>query len=104
MINRVGIPGGLVAGVLAGAGVAPAPGQLFARDGAGYSAGRIWVEALGIDPATEVLGLWVSAVTVVATVAVLVARSRQAPTVEREPVPITTRSASVPGGREEKAR
>lgn len=33
------------------------PGQLFAGYVAGYAAGRLWVEALRIDPATEILGL-----------------------------------------------
>lgn len=56
------------------------PGQLFAGYVAGYAAGRLWVEALRIDPATEVLGLrvnlWVSAVVLVGALAVLVARGR----------------------------
>lgn len=58
----------------------PLPGQLFAGYVAGYAAGRFWVEALRIDPATEVLGirvnLWVSAVVFVAAVVVLVVRHR----------------------------
>ena len=58
------------------------PGQLFAGYVAGYAAGRLWVEALRIDPATEVLGLrvniWVSVVTLVAAGAVIVVRSRRA--------------------------
>ena len=58
----------------------PRPGQLFTGYVAGYAAGRFWVEALRIDPATEVLGmrvnLWVSAVVFVAAIAVLVIRHR----------------------------
>ena len=58
----------------------PRPGQLFAGYVAGYAAGRFWVEALRIDPATELLGLrvnlWVSAATLVAALAVLAARAR----------------------------
>ncbi len=58
----------------------PRPGQLFAGYVVGYAAGRFWVEALRIDPATEVLGmrvnLWVSAVVFVAAITVLVVRHR----------------------------
>jgi prolipoprotein diacylglyceryl transferase len=58
----------------------PRPGQLFTMYVAGYAAGRFWVEALRIDPATVVLGmrvnLWVSAVVFVAAVTVLVVRHR----------------------------
>jgi prolipoprotein diacylglyceryl transferase len=58
----------------------PRPGQLFAGYVAGYAAGRLWVEALRIDPATHVLGarvnIWVSATTLVAALAVLAIRSR----------------------------
>ncbi len=58
------------------------PGQLFAGYVAGYAAGRLWVEALRIDPATEVLGLrvnlWVSVVTLVAAGTVIVVRSPRA--------------------------
>ena len=61
----------------------PRPGQLFTGYVAGYAAGRLWVEALRIDPASEVLGmrvnLWVSAVVFVAAVAVLVVRHRGLP-------------------------
>lgn len=57
----------------------PRPGQLFAGYVAGYAAGRLWVEALRIDPATDVLGIriniWVSAVVLVVAGAVIVARS-----------------------------
>jgi prolipoprotein diacylglyceryl transferase len=61
----------------------PRPGQLFAGYVAGYAAGRMWVEALRIDPATEILGarvnLWVSGATLVAALAVLVWRARHGP-------------------------
>lgn len=44
------------------------PGRLFALYVAGYGLGRLWVEALRIDPASQVLGLrvniWVSLVAV----------------------------------------
>ena len=57
------------------------PGQLFAGYVAGYAAGRFLVESLRIDPATEILGwrvnLWVSAITFVAAIAVIVVRSRR---------------------------
>lgn len=57
------------------------PGQLFAGYVAGYAAGRFLVESLRIDLATEILGwrvnLWVSAITFVAAIAVIVVRSRQ---------------------------
>jgi prolipoprotein diacylglyceryl transferase len=56
----------------------PQPGQLFAGYVAGYAAGRLWVEALRIDPATELAGvrvnLWVSAVTLAAAVTVIAVR------------------------------
>jgi len=59
------------------------PGQLFAGYVAGYAAGRLWVEALRIDPATEVLGLRVnivvSAVVLAGAVAVLIARRGREP-------------------------
>jgi prolipoprotein diacylglyceryl transferase len=54
------------------------PGQLFGGYVAGYAAGRLWVEALRIDPATEVFGLrvnlWVSLVVLVTAVAVMIVR------------------------------
>jgi prolipoprotein diacylglyceryl transferase len=59
---------------------APRPGQLFAGYVAGYAAGRFWVEALRIDPATEILGvrvnLWVSGSVFVVAVAILALRAR----------------------------
>jgi prolipoprotein diacylglyceryl transferase len=59
----------------------PRPGQLFAGYIAGYAAGRFWVEALRIDPATEIFGvrvnLWVSALVLAAAAIVLIVRSRQ---------------------------
>ena len=58
----------------------PRSGQLFAGYVAGYAAGRLWVESLRIDPASELLGirvnLWVSAVVLVAAVIVIVVRHR----------------------------
>jgi len=58
----------------------PRSGQLFAGYVAGYAAGRLWVESLRIDPATELLGIrlnvWVSAVVLLAAVTVLVVRHR----------------------------
>ena len=58
----------------------PKPGQLFAGYVAGYAAGRFWVEALRIDPATEILGtrvnLWVSGSVFVVAAAILAVRSR----------------------------
>jgi phosphatidylglycerol---prolipoprotein diacylglyceryl transferase len=58
----------------------PRSGQLFAGYVAGYAAGRLWVESLRIDPATELLGIrvniWVSAVVLVAAVTVLIVRHR----------------------------
>jgi prolipoprotein diacylglyceryl transferase len=61
----------------------PQPGQLFAGYVAGYAAGRLWVEALRIDPATELAGLrvnlWVSAATLLAAVTVITIRHRRRP-------------------------
>ena len=51
----------------------PRPGALFAGYVAGYAAGRLWVESMRIDPATELFGirvnLWVSGVTLLAALA-----------------------------------
>jgi prolipoprotein diacylglyceryl transferase len=56
------------------------PGLLFVVYVAGYAAGRLWVEALRIDPATLLLGLRVnvvvSAVVLVTALVVLAARWR----------------------------
>jgi prolipoprotein diacylglyceryltransferase len=53
---------------------------VFAGYVAGYAAGRFWVEALRIDPATKLWGvrvnLWVSAATLLAATAVIVLRAR----------------------------
>ncbi len=58
----------------------PRAGQLFVGYVAGYAAGRLWVEALRIDPATELAGvrvnIWVSSAVLVTALAVLVLRSR----------------------------
>jgi prolipoprotein diacylglyceryl transferase len=52
------------------------PGQLFIGYVAGYAAGRLWVEALRIDPASELWGLriniWTSLLTLVASLGVLI--------------------------------
>lgn len=59
----------------------PRPGQLFAGYVAGYAAGRLWVEAVRIDAATEILGvrvnIWVSLVTLVIAIGVIVVRHRR---------------------------
>lgn len=58
----------------------PRTGQLFAGYVAGYAAGRLWVEALRIDAATEIAGvrvnIWVSAAVLVGSVVVLAVRAR----------------------------
>ncbi|MFZ6004277.1 MAG: prolipoprotein diacylglyceryl transferase [Actinomycetota bacterium] len=49
------------------------PGTLFALYVGGYAVGRLWVESLRIDPASEILGLrvniWVSLITLAASTA-----------------------------------
>jgi prolipoprotein diacylglyceryl transferase len=60
------------------------PGRLFALYVGGYALGRLWVEALRIDPASHIAGvrvnIWVSIVTLAITVAWLVAtRHRSGP-------------------------
>jgi prolipoprotein diacylglyceryl transferase len=57
------------------------PGRLFALYVAGYALGRLWVEALRIDPATRLLGLRVNIWTSLAALAgavtwLIVTRSR----------------------------
>ena len=60
-------------------------GQLFVLYVAGYALGRLWVEALRIDPANEILGLrvniWTSLVALAAAAAVFVIGSRRRPPV-----------------------
>lgn len=55
------------------------PGRLFGLYVAGYAAGRLWVEAMRIDPASEILGLrvniWVSGLTLGGALVWLVVRS-----------------------------
>lgn len=67
------------------------PGQLFAGYVAGYAAGRLWVEALRIDPATRLLGLrvnlWVSVVVLAVAVVVIAARRRVHDPAEAPPPP-----------------
>jgi len=57
-------------------------GQLFTLYVAGYALGRLWVEALRIDPANEILGLrvniWTSIVALVLASAVFALQSRRA--------------------------
>ena len=59
------------------------PGRLFALYVAGYAIGRMWVEALRIDPATRLLGvrwnIWMSVIAFVAAVGWLVFDSRRRP-------------------------
>ena len=59
------------------------PGQLFGLYVAGYAAGRLWVEALRIDPASHLLGLrvnlWTSGLTRVAAAVALVVRAHPDP-------------------------
>ena len=56
------------------------PGQLFTAYVAGYAAIRFFVESVRIDPASQILGwrvnLWVSAVTFVVAVVIIVVRRR----------------------------
>lgn len=65
----LGIPGALIAGVLTGA--------LIALYVAGYALGRLWVEALRIDPASRIAGLrvniWISILALIASAAWLTA-------------------------------
>lgn len=60
-------------------------GQLFTLYVAGYGIGRLWVEAIRIDPASELLGvrvnIWTSLVTIVVAAAVFVVRGAKAATV-----------------------
>lgn len=57
-------------------------GQLFTLYVAGYALGRLWVEALRIDPANEILGLrvniWTSLAALALAAAVFVVQSRRA--------------------------
>ena len=73
------------------------PGQLFGLYVVGYATGRLWVEALRIDPASKLLGLrinlWVSGITLVAAGIVLVVRARRPNTMAvrtPEPAPAQT--------------
>ena len=58
-------------------------GQVFVLYVAGYALGRLWVEALRIDPASRVLGLrvniWTSLVALAAAAVVFAVRARRAP-------------------------
>jgi prolipoprotein diacylglyceryl transferase len=59
-----------------------ARGQLFVLYVGGYALGRLWVEALRIDPASEILGLrvnvWTSLLTLAGAAIVFVVRARRA--------------------------
>jgi prolipoprotein diacylglyceryl transferase len=66
------------------------PGNLFVLYVGGYALGRLWVEALRIDPASMVLGLrvntWMSLLTIAGVVVVLVVRGlRRQPTDDDSP-------------------
>jgi len=67
-------------------------GQLFVLYVAGYALGRLWVEALRIDPASEILGvrvnIWTSLAALAIAAAVFAVRSRRAePAGSAEPAP-----------------
>lgn len=73
-------------------------GQLFVLYVAGYALGRLWVEALRIDPANEILGLrvniWTSLVALAVAAAVFAVQSRRVVpvrSVEQTPVPADDR-------------
>lgn len=74
-------------------------GRAFALYAAAYCAGRVWIEALRIDPAETVLGLrlnvWTSLVVMTLALAYLYASARLRPGRE-EQVERTTRAASSP--------
>jgi phosphatidylglycerol---prolipoprotein diacylglyceryl transferase len=61
---------------------------LFALYVVGYALGRLWVEALRIDPASRIVRLrvniWISIITLVITVAWLVATGQRATRTEPE--------------------
>ncbi len=63
------------------------PGNLFVGYVLGYALGRLWVEALRIDPATTIAGLrvntWVSLVVAAVALVVLARRQRRAPVEQR---------------------
>ncbi|WP_104432569.1 prolipoprotein diacylglyceryl transferase [Kineococcus xinjiangensis] len=73
-------------------------GQVFALYVVLYTAGRVWIEALRIDDANEILGLrvniWVSAIVLLVALAVFVRSRRRNPGVSeqllRDPAPATT--------------
>jgi prolipoprotein diacylglyceryl transferase len=74
------------------------PGQLFAAYVAGYAAVRFVVESVRIDSATEILGwrvnLWVSAITFVVAVSVIVIRRRTGDQATADAVEEPDRAAS----------
>jgi prolipoprotein diacylglyceryl transferase len=66
------------------------PGALFWCYVVGYGLGRLWVESLRIDPASELLGLrvniWTSLIAIVGGLTALVVRQRSEPEPEEQPV------------------
>lgn len=58
----------------------PRPGQLFTGYVVGYATGRLWVEALRIDEATEIAGIrvnvWTSLIVLLVALSVLAYRAR----------------------------
>jgi phosphatidylglycerol---prolipoprotein diacylglyceryl transferase len=76
----------------------PRPGQLFTAYVDGYAAGRLWVEALRIDPATQLAGmrinLWTSGIVLAAALALLIIRARRAMTMDDETTPAPTGSST----------
>src|SRR3546814_16419350 len=74
-------------------------GQLFTLYVAGYALGRLWVEALRIDPANEILGLrvniWTSLPPLVIVAAAFVVKSRRvAPAPNPAQIPDQNRRAA----------
>ena len=69
------------------------PGQLFLLYVGGYGVGRLWVEALRADEATQILGLrvniWMSLVAIVgASVLFIIRRKTPVPLAAEEPTPV----------------
>jgi prolipoprotein diacylglyceryl transferase len=66
------------------------PGRLFALYVGGYALGRLWVEALRIDPANTILGLrintWTSLLAIAAVAAFFLRDARRPPVADPTPV------------------
>jgi prolipoprotein diacylglyceryl transferase len=79
------------------------PGGLFALYVAGYALGRLWVEALRIDPASHIAGLrvniWVSIVALAASTAWLVATRHRPPEPQLEAPSDSGQLGDDPGAR-----